>query len=374
MPNSASGAAPSFVTKRNAPLDGLRALAVLGVVWAHVWAFCDSPVLVVGRVGSIALDVHRVISTFGTGVDLFFVISGYLMFMMFVRQDSTRIFSNYGQFLIRRARRILPAYYVAVLACWGGALFIGSHGGAEVVLGHFTFLHTVIPGMNVLNPPFWSLATEWHFYLVIPFFAWMAARVGGRVATASTLVVSIAFRVWVYASSERSQYWDQQIPTRLVEFLCGVWVASEVASGRRIPRMLRGTHGFLLALGTMFAGRVLMTTEVAARVGSAAHVFGNPLLCTGYAGMMWSALESPSPFQRALGHPVMALLGRWSYSIYLWHWWPASQASGFATRMLGKTVVAQNIAFGLTLLVVLPLSWLSYRWLEEPYFRARQRT
>ena len=54
---------------RIAPVDGLRAVAVLGVVWAHVWLFCGNPVLSIGKIGSTNLDLHRVFSSVGTGVE-----------------------------------------------------------------------------------------------------------------------------------------------------------------------------------------------------------------------------------------------------------------------------------------------------------------
>ena len=59
---------------RIAPVDGLRAIAALGVLWAHVWAFTGNPQLPLARIGPVVLDANRAFAIVGTGVDLFFVI------------------------------------------------------------------------------------------------------------------------------------------------------------------------------------------------------------------------------------------------------------------------------------------------------------
>ena len=58
---------------RIAPVDGLRTVAAVGVLWAHVWVFMGNPTLSVGTIGAVALDLNRAASIVGTGVDLFFV-------------------------------------------------------------------------------------------------------------------------------------------------------------------------------------------------------------------------------------------------------------------------------------------------------------
>src|SRR5262245_49813726 len=98
---------------RIAPVDGLRALAVLGVLWWHVWMFSGNPSLSVGRVGAVNLDVNRAVSAIGTGVDLFFVISGFCMYLMYAKSQSVFSAQRYAAFIKRRWWRIAPAFYAA---------------------------------------------------------------------------------------------------------------------------------------------------------------------------------------------------------------------------------------------------------------------
>ncbi|HEY9302611.1 MAG TPA: acyltransferase family protein [Phormidium sp.] len=110
---------PSINTKnRIAPVDGLRAVAVFGVIWAHVWAFGSGiPVWSLGKIGSINLDLNRAISVIGTGVDLFFVISGFCMYLMYAQKQTKFAWNTYATFLKKRWLRIAPNYYVAALVC-----------------------------------------------------------------------------------------------------------------------------------------------------------------------------------------------------------------------------------------------------------------
>ena len=95
-------------SSRIQPLDGLRAIAALGVVWVHVWAFYGTPAQNVK-----GLDLYQVISIVGNGVDFFFVISGFCMYLMAWKTDFS--FSTYGSFLYKRFLRIAPAFYASLL-------------------------------------------------------------------------------------------------------------------------------------------------------------------------------------------------------------------------------------------------------------------
>ena len=85
--------------------------------------------------------------------------------------------------------------------------------------------------------------------------------------------------------------------------------------------------------------------------------------------VLWNVIASDSPFRRALSHGVAQAIGRWSYSLYLWHWWPSIWISGLAVAALGKSVAAQYLALAASLAVLVPLSRYSYRMFEEQYFR-----
>jgi peptidoglycan/LPS O-acetylase OafA/YrhL len=152
---------------RIAPLDGLRSVAVLGVIWAHCWLFTGNPGLF-----AFGVNFNKVIAILGNGVDLFFVISGFCMELMYANSK------GFAGFLRRRWLRIAPAFYVAGLAT---ASYVWATTGLlewRCLVEHLFFVHTVVPGAQVLASPFWSLATEWHFYMLLPPLAWLARRLG----------------------------------------------------------------------------------------------------------------------------------------------------------------------------------------------------
>ncbi|HEY9851394.1 MAG TPA: acyltransferase family protein [Leptolyngbyaceae cyanobacterium] len=145
---------------RIAPVDGLRSFAVLGVIWAHIWLFCGNPTLVLGKISSISIDLHRAISMIGTRVDLFFAISGFCMYLMYARKQTKFEWKTYIIFLKKRWLRIAPAFYVAALACAIAYLFVGKPFPWFDLLSHATFTNIWFPNTGGLAAPFWSLATE----------------------------------------------------------------------------------------------------------------------------------------------------------------------------------------------------------------------
>jgi peptidoglycan/LPS O-acetylase OafA/YrhL len=187
---------------------------------------------------------------------------------------------------------------------------------------------------------------------------------------------SVGVRVWVYTGSASLQaMWDVQLPNRLIEFVWGICVARLYAAGRRPPAILAGSRGFVVAAAIAYAGRTLMVTEVirfAGDYGPICKILSEPVLTLGCALIVWNVVSSGSWFERVLSRDAFQAVGRWSYSLYLWHWWPAWWISGALAARYGSNPVVQHGALALCLMVLVPLSALSYRLLERPYFE-RQR-
>ena len=123
--------------RRIPEIDGLRAVAVLGVLYAHVWAFgLGAPPLHLGPI-----DINRALSVFGTGVDLFFVISGFCMYAAYGSYEEAFSWDRYGRFIASRALRIYPAFIGAMLF----AAVVHAHKTGDFplfqVLTHLTFTH-----------------------------------------------------------------------------------------------------------------------------------------------------------------------------------------------------------------------------------------
>jgi peptidoglycan/LPS O-acetylase OafA/YrhL len=360
---------------RIASLDGLRAAAVLGVIWAHVWLFCGNQVWSLGKIGSIDLDLNRAISMVGTGVDLFFVISGFCMYLMYARKQTQFSLGNYATFLRNRWLRIAPAFYVSALVCAIGYNFLGKPFPWLDLLSHISFTHILFSNTGDLAAPFWSLATEWHFYIFLPLFVWAAKRWGFWAVITVSILVSIVFRTLVYAGSpEFHTMWDYQILMRLDEFAWGMCIAWLYTKEIMPPKILWAERGFLISIGIAYLGRVLMESEVVKLVGNFGYLFNiiaQSVLAFGYSLLLWNVVMTGSIFQELLSHSSVQLIGRSSYSLYLWHWWPCLWISQTTVKYIGATSFTQNITLALSLVLLIPFSYISYHLLEAPYFRKR---
>ena len=171
---------------RLAGLDGLRAIAALAVFGVHFnqMAGLDA------NLGPF--DLGRWLANGNTGVALFFVLSGFLLSMPFWRQvHGSGSTVNVGSYVVRRLARILPAYYLCLFGLLGIMLASGGAPSINNVLSHIVFLYN-LNDWNILslNAPFWTLAVEMQFYLVLPLLMLGLRRLSARAAlTAVSLLV-----------------------------------------------------------------------------------------------------------------------------------------------------------------------------------------
>src|SRR5688572_25787080 len=133
-------------------IDGLRAFAVLGVIWAHIWMFFDNiPWKLAG------IDILKIIYFGGIGFDSFFVFCGFCMYLMYHKKAADFTIGFYWSFIVKRWKRIAPAFYFVVL--FESVLYLINSGLFPVksFVYHLLFINTLNKD-NVLSPPFWSLA------------------------------------------------------------------------------------------------------------------------------------------------------------------------------------------------------------------------
>ena len=285
-------------------IDGLRAVAVAIVIAYHAL-----PHLLPG--GFI-------------GVDVFFVISGYLITQLILSGPGQGRFSLLG-FYQRRIRRIVPALLVVMIACLAVGWFVLLPGefawlgrslawSAPFLANRFFAQHTGYfdPGadFNVLLH-LWSLAVEEQFYLIWPLLLMLAQRRGQTTRVLGVvLVTSLAISVWaawhapaVYFFLTRARAWELALGAMLAALpnparrLGGSWRAGSAAAG----------------LGLIVVGAVLFST------GDAFPGFWG-LVPTGGAALLIAAGPDTWVNRALLGNRPMCFLGRISYSLYLWHW------------------------------------------------------
>lgn len=352
---------------RIAPIEGLRACAALGVVWIHCWTFTGNPGL------SWGINWARPLAIVGQGVDLFFVISGFCMYLAYARVEDALTLRGYGRFLKRRWLRIAPAYYLVVFACFAGRWLLTDELAVRALVTHLSFTNLLSHSPSLASP-FWSLDTEAQFYLLLPVILYALRAWGPRRALGVLIVGGVGVRLAdAYGFFGPPAGLEGLIPAHIVEFAWGIAVAVAHTRGVQLPALLRGPRGVLIALGVAYAGRLLRTHEVMsiAGIGTTARALADPIMTCGFAGLLWSALDLESPLHRPLSVPAMRHLGRWSYSIYLTHWWIATWISAQVRELLGTHFATTVAAFACTLAVVVPLSWRLYTWVEEPYFAWR---
>ncbi|MBA2965411.1 MULTISPECIES: acyltransferase family protein [Ramlibacter] len=297
-------------------IDGLRALAVLAVVVYHAF-----PQWLPGGF---------------TGVDVFFVISGYLITGIVLGELALDRFSL-TDFYARRVRRIFPPLLLVLVACWASGWFVllpdeYSHlgryvqGGAAFV-ANFTamkeagYFDSAIEMKPLLH--LWSLAVEEQFYLVWPLLLWFAARRRMALVVAIAVLGACSFAVALVADQEGSaRYFSTQ--ARGWQLLCGALLAMVAgqpapswarAIGVRLPTFAKARANVAATVGlALVAAGVISLNKVSAvpAPGGLLPVVGTSLMI--YAGSRaWVN-------RRILSHAWLVALGLASYSLYLWHW------------------------------------------------------
>lgn len=196
----------SGATKEIAALDGLRALAILMVIWCHLYFFASTS----GYKVNLGPQILQRAASFGySGVFLFFCLSGFLLFLPYARSILYgRDLPSMRKFYWRRMLRILPLFYaaVAVLVLFGNNNVISSGNWQAIVLTLLMIHDVSWTSFNAISSPFWTLAIEWQFYLILPFIAlaltkfagsnnsrWFAARIIIFLASLVTLGLVIRF-------------------------------------------------------------------------------------------------------------------------------------------------------------------------------------
>lgn len=348
---------------RRADIQGLRALAVLLVVAYH---------------SGLSLPGGFV------GVDVFFVVSGFVITAMLLRELTATGTLRLGRFYKRRARRLLPALAVilsvtAVLSAllqsplgmqqdtaatgiaagtWmaNGVLYLITGGYFDNSADSIPLLHT------------WSLSVEEQFYVLFPtmlLVAWLLGRRLSKGLAVSVLILCVIFvaslvlSIWFsYGGrmSKASNFAFYSSPTRAWEFAAGALLALWAARERPRPIWMATAVAICGAIGLGASAVFITSAANFPGIVALGPVAATIMLIA--AGTMGSTVIS-----RLLSTRPMVAIGDLSYSWYLWHWplivfagllWPFEDWTGFPAGVIA----------------LLP-AWLSYRFVEEPIRHGR---
>ncbi|MGH3417196.1 MAG: acyltransferase family protein, partial [Actinocrinis sp.] len=341
------------VSERRAQLrpdiQALRAVAVGSVMLFHLWP-------------------NRLSGGY-VGVDVFFVISGFLITSHLVAELGRAGRIRPAQFWARRAKRLVPASTIVLVTT---CLFIVNWAPHNLWRQYF---HEIVTStlqvqnwqlannsVNYLaanNPPsptqhFWSLSVEEQFYVCLPLLIIAAAAIAGKLGLAVSRVVagmlalifvaSLVYSVWLTSTTPSVAYFSTF--TRAWEFAAGALLACLAPMARRVNPVVPwvGLAAITLACVSYSGGTAFPGYAAALPVGGAVLV-------------IWSARDTL--FGRLGLVPPVAFLGRVSYAAYLWHWPLVVLVPEITGRPL-DTVDKLSI-IGFTLLV----SWLSTKFVEE---------
>jgi peptidoglycan/LPS O-acetylase OafA/YrhL len=349
-------------------LDGLRGLAATGVLVLHVWMFSYG-------------DSHRppkgfldfTIGELRLGVQLFFVLSGFLIFRPFVAAalDGARRGPSLTRYAIRRAARILPGYWLAVAAAFLLLRHLDHPTQIDadqlpifLLFAQNHFEETI----KHLDPPMWTLGIEMSFYATLPIAGLLALRLGphrGRQVVLTLTVVAAGLLSTVLAYTH---HWPQTLSTSLLPHLAefGAGMTAAVLLHRR---RLRATPAIAIAV----AGIVLIvanswwhatgagSVDTRNLVGDSPGVAGIALiLATLVAGPWRAVLLSRGPAK---------WLGTISYGVYLFHF-PVIVGLRMTGHWPQASLTRELLA---VLAITLPAAALSWVLVERPAIRWAQR-
>ena len=353
-------------------IDGYRAIAVIGVLWVHTWTFFGNPPIKIGF-----LNIAGPISFVGTGVDLFFVISGFCMYLMYFSKQNHFSIDNYFNYLKKRYFRIAPVFYVAIIVysfCASSFNFNQIDWSYNLINASFTRIFFNVP--TLYAPHFWSLATEWHFYLILPLIILFSSKFGFRKMIVFCLTLNLLFRGYFWIEqNDHYNLINYSILNRLVEFLFGIIVA-RIYLEKRQAKIWNSNLMILVGFIIAFLGRILMSSIFQDRtdiIGYFSRVLNIPILTAGYSLMIINSLNVNSLFSKMLESKFFIFIGKISYSMYLWHWLIAETISIYIYKNItSNNVYGLFITFFLSFIILIPISKMSYFLFESFYFRRKK--
>ncbi len=308
------------------------------------------------------------------GVDVFFVISGFLITGL-IQHELDRSAFSYFSFWERRARRLLPPLILVTAVTYFAAheiLFpeeLKALGQSIVAIsvfasniqfwrkaGYFEAPSEMLPLLHT-----WSLAVEEQFYFLFPavLVGLSVAPLMRRIGVVSAIgVASFALSVWWVNVSPSSAYF--LLPSRAWELMLGAALAL-MPSAKTISRFT--TNAILLTGITLIALAVCLYTEKTPFPGLAALA-----PCAGTALIIWAGQQSQGAMKRLFDNVPMVFVGKLSYSIYLWHWPLLVLFAAWAAKPIELLTTPEVVGIVAATMI---LSWLSLTLIENPIRRKR---
>ena len=330
-------------------LDGLRAVSILCVIYGHLLFAPSFPFAALSRVGNPA----------GLGVRLFFVISGFLITGILLREKDAAGTIDIRRFYVRRVLRIFPAYY-------GFLLVVFTLAAASVVaLDRADYVYALTYTFNFKGRQHtwwlghtWSLAIEEQFYLLWPCVVlWLDRRRLTSVAAAAVIAAPVGRMLLMLASPDAQSKWYLATPLVADPLALGAWLAIVVANPRaRVTASKWASWGGTWILSGMLISLICLNSRP--------RFFPHPLVLTGIVEPLENVgltlilarvvLGPRDVVVRWLTSPPAVAIGIASYSLYLWQ------------MLFISPTVSAWLTFPLNVVWAFAAAALSYLLIERP--------
>lgn len=353
-------------------LDGLRGIAALGVVVFHASAF--------GSELGITIPLSEVGET---GVQLFFVLSGYLITTAVLSSAYTP-----RSFIVNRTLRILPAYYFSIVASvlLVGAGVLSTRDGIQNLASHAVLVQDLFRDYRTsINPVLWTLSIEWMFYV----FMLVCAR-GLRNQKASWCIVggmvvfALLYRAWMWNTwpdqGAQLNYMYKHLPGMADEFAYGMAAALAMRRPgfrRFVARPIVRSTGLAASVAAFVgAAVVFLRHDPGDEVYGYWHQWYMVVLwpvafCAAVAGVVVFLQQFEARFAPWIRRSGLGFVGLCSYSLYLFHPIVISAfARGWDQR---RATVSPSVYFIFLLLGTLAVAATVYYLVERPFMEMRSR-
>lgn len=400
---TADGSVPSAPKDRMQELDGLRAIAILLVIAFHSWYFLSGAFttkeLFAGFAASIP-DALAFVRRGDVGVDIFFVLSSFLLsYQLFGQRKSTGTL-KFKRFFAHRIARIYPLYIVAL------AIAFAAGEPLRLIIGNLLAYNIWTHPDQIVIPWSWSLSVELNFYLAVPFLI-LLIRSGRALATLAVLIclVSAGWSHWYVANSrllgtdtlmelwmagddaEMDYYWQflyVAFPVRAGQFVFGIVAAWLVVYRADWFRGLgAGTTALMVVLALAGIAAPLMNNTFVPQTEwnqfwmNFEYRFGRMSFAAGVAMLILLMQTGQiSALKRGLSAQLWQPVARYSYSMYLFH----PLFVGLAAKLiLGREDVDRVAPVFVAAIFVsavagaMALGWITWRVIERPALRFARR-
>lgn len=345
-------------------LDGLRAVAIIGVLLYHS-------------------GVDWMPGGF-LGVDVFFVLSGFLITSLILEEYDRSGRVDFRRFYLGRARRLLPAVFVmlivvgiAVLVFYRDALSAFREDALATVLYLNNWWYIVVDqsyfesmGRPPLLKHLWSLSVEEQFYLIWPAIALLLMRRGGRpLVRRIAILAALASTAWMAYIAIRGGYPIDADPSRAyfgtdshsMGLLVGAALATVWRPGRLSTSIPHSARALVTGIGIAMLGVLVAFYTLVGEFTPWLYRGGFLALAVFTAVLIAAVTHPASPLGPVLGIGVLRYIGRRSYGIYLWHW-----PIFMVTRPGIDVPWSEPVAFAVRIAVTFAIAELSYRLVEMP--------